>query len=355
MAYISGYDLKGYGMHLYCKITEVSIDKNEPTGIGSNYKCTMAFGSGAKQFCLTASYDIENPYEIYISDVATKNICIIDGNLSDFEDGSTKFVKIALWAMKSMYPHVKKYTLRDHSQIYCDGNEKGDKMQMAYDYILKYNETWYQRKFNAELNGFVSKKSIDKKDLEKYMSKENIDSIKPVYIETIPDSPMNIAFKSYEVLDKPVVNYALLKDNCEFLEKYLDDYNVAKSPRDFIATLRKKPELNYCKEVGAWLNSYMIALNVKLFEPSWYIPSNTITKPTGFSAIKLSELEVKKKLNSLYGGKPVSKDTASEPTEVGGKATKVGSKRRKNINIKPTRKKHRYGFISDCVKKCGII
>ena len=332
MAYISGYDIKGYGMHLYCKITEVAIDN-------SNYKCTMAFGSGAKQFCLTASYDIENPYEIYISDVATKNICIIDGNLSDFEDGSSKFVKIALWAMKSMYPHVKKFTLRDHSQIYCDGNEKGDKMQMAYDYILKYNETWYQRKFNAQLDGFVSKKSIDKKDLEKYMSKENINSIEPVFIESVPDSPMNIAFKSYEVLDKPVVNYALLKDNCEFLEKYLDDYNAAKSPRDFIATLRKKPGLNYCKEVGAWLNSYMITLNVKLFEPIWYILSNTIIKPTGFSAIKLSELEVKNKLNRAYGGK----------------STKINSNKIKNKNIKLTRKKHRYGFISDCIQKTSII
>lgn len=334
MAYISGYKLNGYGMHLYCKITEVSIDKDDPIGVGSNYKCTMTFGSGAKQFCLTASYDSKNPYEIYISDVSTKNICIINGNLSDIEDGSSKFVKIALWAMKSMYPHVKKYTLRDHSQIYCDGNEKGDKMQMAYDYILKYNETWYQRKFNAQLDGFVSKNPIKKGDLEKYMSNENMNSVKPVFVETVQDSPMNIAFKSYEVLDEPVANYALLKDNCEFLEKYLDDYNVAKSPRDFIATLRNKPGLNFCKEVGAWLNSYMIALNVKLFEPSWYILSNTIIKPTGFSAIKLSESEVKKKLNSVYGGK---------------------STNRKNKNIKPTRKKYTYGFISDSIQKTTII
>ena len=128
-----GYQVTGYGIKLYCKLTEYGINTDQ-------YKCTMSFGTGFKKFCLVAAYSVKKPYEIYIDRVENKDGCLLDGKLSDITDGTAKLVRIALWTMTKFYPHVTHYTLKDYSQIPCDGENSRDTLHLGYDYIIKYNE-----------------------------------------------------------------------------------------------------------------------------------------------------------------------------------------------------------------------
>jgi hypothetical protein len=274
---ISGYEISGYNMKLYCKITEYGIDTEY-------YKCTMSFGTGFGKFCLIASYSKQKPYEIYIERIEKRDLCVINDKLSNFEEEMDKLVKIALWTMKKMYPHVKKYTLKDNSQIYCDGDGSKDTLHMAYDYILKYNETWYQRKFNAELPGFISKHTDETNTrLTRIISKE--------------DSLMENSYSSFSILDEPIAPLALVTDLLPSLIKYSDEYNSSETPRVFIEKLRVKYKDTYCKEVGKWLNQYMNYLNIKFFMEEWYILETSIQKPTHYSAKRLSTMNMKQKMN----------------------------------------------------------
>ncbi len=285
MSIISGYDIRGNGLHLYCKIIEYGIDTDY-------YKCTMLFGTGMRKFCLTASYDKKNPYEIYIDRVEKHDVCILDGRLSNVGDGTAKLVKIALWTMKQLYPHVKQYTFKDTSQIHCDGEQSNDRMHMGYDYILKYNQTWYQKKFKAEL------------DSEIYAEKFN---------------------KSLKALDEHIVPLDLVKDIFpEFIEQYKQEYESSNTPRDFINKLRKKHGKEYCNIVGRWLNGYMEYLRIIIYTDSWLIKENNITKPANFKAIKLSSTDISSKLNRIYGGNK-------------------------------TRKQNRYSIINNCIITRNIV
>jgi hypothetical protein len=268
MSILSGYTITGNGLRLYCKIIEYGINTD-------NYKCTMLFGTGMRKFCLTASYNKKNQYEIYIDRVEKQDICILDSRLSNVGDGTAKLVKIALWTMKQLYPHVKQYTFIDTSQIHCDGEHSKDTMHMGYDYILKYNKTWYQKKFKAELES------------EEYAEKLN---------------------KSLKALDEEIVPLDLIKDIFpDFIEKYKQEYESSNTPRDFINKLRKKHGKEYCNIVGQWLNRYMKYLRINIYPESWLIKEENIIKPTKFKATKLSPSDVTTRLNRISGGKRTRK------------------------------------------------
>jgi hypothetical protein len=152
MSNIKAYKISGYNINLYCKISEYGIDTN-------NYMCSMSFGTGNKKFCLTAIYKALNPFEIYIDRVEKNDLCIIDNKLSDIDEGLVKLVKLSLLFIKKIYPHVTRLTFHDDSQIYCNNvralqsltlrENKLDKLSLAYDYIIKYNQTWYEKNFKA--------------------------------------------------------------------------------------------------------------------------------------------------------------------------------------------------------------
>jgi len=271
---ISGYEIHGFGLRLYCKITEYAIHSDD-------YKCTMSFGTGLKRFCLIASYSKKNPFEIYLDRVEKKDNCITNDKLHLFENGMAKLVKVSLWTIKQLYPHVTKYTLQDDSQILCDNENPPTKMHMAYDYILKYNETWYQSKFQAELPGFISKHKNGQ--------------LTTTIAE--PGSLMDLVSKSFQILDEPIVPLSLVKDVLPDLLSYKDEYESSTTPRKFINTLRTSLGNEYCTLVGKWLNQYMLYLRVDIIMSQWYILSQYITKPTTYSASKLSAHRVSRVLN----------------------------------------------------------
>jgi hypothetical protein len=270
-----GYKVQGFDLSFYCKKSEINIGM-------SNYKCVLSFGAGMKKFCMTAFYDKQkNPTTIYINNVENNDLCVSKGLLSNYDKGTVKLVKTALYVIKTEFPEITKLTLKDDSQIYCEKGSKMFKMSMSYDYILKYNESWYQKHFNAILPGFISKNYISNK----------------VNIVLEPNSIMNKYVSSLHVLDEPNIDYSLIRDSFPQFEQYKDIYESSKTPRDFIQQLRTKLGEKYCFLVGSWLNHYMIFLQIKLSPDDWYILTSTIKEVPNYKIDELDSTNAKRIFN----------------------------------------------------------
>lgn len=255
---VSAYDIQAYDIHIYCKLSEIS--KTTP-----GYICFISFGSKNRQFCLTAMYKASNPSEIYIDRVQHNDQCMVNGSLKDFKNGTVKIVSTALWFMKNHFKEVKRFTIHDDSHIECEKGSSRYKLSLAYDYIIKYNQTWYENRFNAIL----------------------------------PESIYDKYKKSITVLDEPLYPYDVFKDNAIDLENE-EIYKSSSTPREFINNLRKKYDTDYCFKVCKWLNSYMIFLNINIYQSAWYILHESITQPEGYSIVVLDPI---KKLHLFNGGK----------------------------------------------------
>lgn len=320
---VRGNKLSGYGISTYCKIDELNPDDPD------HYKCTFTFGIGRRKYCLIASFKQSNPTEIYIDRVENSN-CIIGKELVSVADGTSKLVQIALYAMHRMMPKVMRFALRDDSHIYCKGvggppskldghpsNLDGldqlklistgyPKMSLAYETILKYNQTWYQQKFGAVLPGFISSKSEKKENRNESEKKENkngtekitIISKQPIIFHVIKDSLMAKFLKSLDILDKPCEPYNSIIHSFTPIKRYKTEYEAASSPRDFIKLLREKGKEEYCLEVHAWIFHYMTYLDIKLHHDEWYIPADTITPPPEFRATKMTDTN----MNTVWAG-----------------------------------------------------
>jgi hypothetical protein len=276
MPKITGYVTTGYDIKIYCKMTETNIGQ-------PNYKCTISFGGGMRKFCLTAMFDNKKPTEIYIDRVDNNDLCTIDTKLRNYEKGTIKLVKTALYAIKQLFPQVTKLTLFDDSQILCNESNRAFKLSLSYDYILKYNESWYQKQFNAELPGIISKKY-----------KKN--TVFPDIISE-PESLMDKYTISLQVLDEPIMDYSQIINSYPQFSEYEEEYKVATTPREFINLLRKKLGGEFCFKVGKWLNQYMVSLRIKLYAEEWYIPISNIYIVPNFSMKPMSDNNSKRILD----------------------------------------------------------
>ena len=163
-------------------------------------------------------------------------------------------LKAALWFTLQLYPSIKIFELEDDSNIYCIKKSKSYKLSLAYDYILKYGQTWYEKKFHAVL----------------------------------PDIMMRDYKKSQDILSAPLVPFEEIVKSITVLKPYESTYRAAKTPRDFIQTLRVEMGLDkYCMEVGKWLTKYIEHLGVQMFKEKWYILSETLQEPSSFDFQKL--------------------------------------------------------------------
>jgi len=284
MATITGYTVSGFDLRLYCKVTEMGIDTPD-------YKCILSFGTGMKRFCLTAMYDKQKPTELYIDRVENNDLCVVDGKLSNYDKGTVKLVKTALCVINELFPEVTTLTLHDASQIYCEEESKLFKLGMSYDYIIKYNETWYQKNFHAILPGFISK---------------HYDANREVQITAEPDTIMDIYSKSLHVLDAPRMDYSLLSNRFTQFDEYKEEYESSTTPRDFINKLRRTLGDKYCFVVGKWLNQYMALLQIKLSPEHWYILSSTIEPVPHFKMDKMNKTNT---MRLLEGGNKTRRRT----------------------------------------------
>lgn len=289
---IRGNIFHGYGIRIYCKITEYNIYNLK------EYKCSFSFGGSRAKFCMTASYKYINPTQIYIDRVEHNDLCILDGGLSSISEGTAKLVKIGLYAIHVMMPRVKEFTVNDTSHFFCNG-ENGPNVSLAYETILKYNQTWYGQKFGALLPGYISHHITNTND--SYNIPDGAEQINiPIHnvMTTYIVNKTSVMFyflKSLLILDEPCQNYTEIIIDIPNLQKYRDEYETAISPRDFFNKLRNKySRESYCSEIFLWLNTYMEHLNIDLYNKLWYIPIQALRAPPGFMAYKIPKKNVKR-------------------------------------------------------------
>jgi hypothetical protein len=273
---LTGYLITGYDIKLYCKMSEFNIGQ-------PNYTCTLSFGGGMKKFCLVATFNNKKPNQIYIDRVDNNDLCTIDNKLKTYEKGTVKLVRIALRTIKQLFPHINKLTLFDDSQILCDESNNLFKLSLSYDYILKYNESWYQKQFSAELPGFISK--------------EYVKNGKFPIVKAEPGTIMDNFMTSLLVLDEPIMDYSQIINSYPQFSEFETEYKAAKTPREFIGILRKKLGEDFCFKVGKWLNQYMVSLRIKLSPEYWYIPAEKILDVPKFSMTLMNEVNTKRILD----------------------------------------------------------
>lgn len=236
---VKKYSLTGFDISTYCKITNL-LEKD-------HMSYTISFGDKT-YYCIIMSITRENPTHVYIDRVESNETCAKEGKTKDL-------LKIALWTIKIKFPFITKLTFKDDSHVECTKGIKTHKLNLSYDYILKYNKTWYETHFKAQLPEDLKKK----------------------YTE------------SMLILDKPLQHFELMKNRLHEIEKYKYEYENAKSPRDFIQKLRDKYTNNYCHEVSRWLSRYMEGLKVNIFSTEWYINMSDIPEPPNYTIRETDE------------------------------------------------------------------
>ena len=201
-------------------------------------------------YCMVVKINSNTPNVAYIDRVEYNNLCSLNRILKR-KVGIQNLVSSCLWTIKKRYPDIKIFTLKDDSHIECEENSKMYKLSLAYDYILKYNQTWYQKLFQA----------------------------------TLPEPILRTFTDSLEVLDKPLYSIEfMIESGLDYLKKYKDIYTSSNTPRDFINKLREQYGLLYCKEVCKWLVKYMEYLDIKLYYDLWYISADIlIEQPEDYS------------------------------------------------------------------------
>ena len=225
----------------YCKVVEFSAR--------GSITYNIAVGS-PDTYCLLISMKPSNGYIPYIDRVEYNEGCALDGNLSSIED----LTKAALYATLFLFPHIHHFTLMDDSHIDCIRGDKRYKLNLAYDSVLKRNQTWYENRFGAILPGSV----------------------------TDPNTLLGRYKASLRVLDEPVEHFEIIAQSLPYIGKYKEQYLTSESPRNFINKLRTVYADKYCIEVERWLPGYMEYLNVAIFKSEWIIPANAVDAPSGF-------------------------------------------------------------------------
>lgn len=293
---IRGNKLYGYGESTNCKITEFHPKDD------IHYSCIFSFGKGKNEFCMTASFDIKHPDDIYIARVENTQTCLLGKTLNTVEQGTAKLVRIGLHAMRIMMPKVKRFTLKDDSHIYCNG-KSGPKMSFAYETISKYNQTWYQQKFGAVLPGFLSQSTVSREEKDEIMVSLNG---QPTYFRVVPNSLMSIYLHSLAILDMPCEPYQTIIKKLPFLSAYPSQYESSATPREFITALRLYYGKKYCDEIFRWYPSYMEYLRIEVYHDAWYIPVERIREPEGFRAEIIRNAGV---MNTLGGTRRARRQT----------------------------------------------
>jgi len=131
---------------------------------------------------MISKYDVKNPDSIYIDRIENNTSCLLEKG--DSNERTVKLVRIGLYEMLRLKPSITRFTLKDDSNIYCNGSTR-ERISMSYESLLKYNQTWYQQKFGAILDGFISQTP-------------NIDSVQPennIEHIIIPISGINNLFR----------------------------------------------------------------------------------------------------------------------------------------------------------------
>lgn len=216
---------------------------------------------------------------------------------------TVKLVRIGLYEMYRTKPTITRFTLKDDSNLYCNGADYGQRISMAYESLLKYNQTWYQQKFGAVLPGFVSM------ELQQDTTAITITiNHTPTTFYVKPDSLMFYFLQSLSNMDLPSTPYPSMIHTVPGIKKIQTEYESAQTPREFMRNVRavftssngKFDKEGYCYAVAPWFSFYMNTLRIPLYYDAWYIPVTTVKQPDGF---KEDTMEHANALRILTGGR----------------------------------------------------
>lgn len=249
------YTINAYNITLTCTVSEYSMRE------GTYYSLIF---DGTHNSCITSSIDAKTPGICYIDCVEYNESYIKDGVLEENSDIIT-LVKTALWTIVNLFPNIISIELKDNLYICCENELEQHMINLACEYIIKYNKTWYEKHFNATL--------YDKNS----------------YI---------IYRKSLDILDMPLDNIEFILSVRPELEKYREIYMVSSTPRDFIHNVQKAYPETYYIETGTWMPYYLRLLRISYYSELWNIDKHYITKPYNYS-IETSTAILKKEGNPL--------------------------------------------------------
>ena len=239
------YSVYGFEKQFYCKVTPI-VNYNRSVSY------TVSFG-GKDTYCMIIAIDSNVSTEAYIDRVEYNEACIKEGVLEE-TGGTYKLVKSALWSVILIFPLIQCFRFKDNSYLYCEKKSKLHKLNLAYDYVIKYGQTWYEKNFSA----------------------------------TLPESLFNLYKKSLDILNNPLVSYEQQVKEAHYIQEYESIYKLSKSPREFITNIKKEYKEDYCFRVGKWLDSYMDVLNINIYNASWVIFKKDIQEIDNFRLVPAS-------------------------------------------------------------------
>jgi hypothetical protein len=229
------YIIKCFDKTFYCKVSNYNEDYIISVG-------------GKKGYCYIVSIKKHSSTEAYIDRVEYNENCVKDGYLEE-KGGMYKLICGGLYFIKENFPKIQKFTLMDDSHVLCKKGSKEFKLNLAYDYIIKYNETWYQKNFKA----------------------------------TLPTSILNLFDESLNNLEKPLPDFTYMVSLIPEIKDFKIIYDESKSPRVFIQNIRNTYKDEYCFKVWKWLHHFLNNLGIKIYKDLWFINTENIIKPENYS------------------------------------------------------------------------
>jgi len=277
--------IHGNGIDTYCKVSQYEYTDDSK----SSY--TLSFGTGPQRYCLTVSINGMDYSTAYIDRVDRVEACS-KGGLSKIVNGMIKLVPLGLYTITRMCPWVKRFTLKDNSRIVCNGKD-GPAISLAYDSILKYNVTWYQKNFGARLEGLVDAANETTETFSSSLGD----------FHAVKGSPMARFFICLRALERPCYEWENIQDHFPEMRAYHDLYASSPTIREFLLRIRRQyhDAESFCNGVSPWFDNYMDSiLHISVFSDGWFIPVELVREPEGFAVKKQVDASV---LNALQGGR----------------------------------------------------
>ncbi len=243
--------VKAFDKSFYCKVSPFQ-------NYNKTISAIVSFG-GKDQYCVVIALKDITKDTGYIDHVEYNKACVKDGSLVP-NKGLSDLVNTCLYTLSKQFPNITTLYLTDDSHIYCQEGSKTHKLSLAHDYILKYNQTYYEKRYGAQLPADV---------YEKYKT-------------------------SLQVLDEPLISHDYIIQFVPQLTSYKEIYDSSTSPRNFLQTLRTLYGVRYCYEVGPWLRTYMNNLKINIHEKEWFIIPQNIARPKNYTITTTT--------NSIRGG-----------------------------------------------------
>ena len=243
--------INAYDTRFYCKII---FFKNEKSIISAN----MYFGK-KNEFYI--SFILDNILEKKGRIINIKYYKQLLNNNEEYSEEMYQFIQTAIHTFNIQFPNIEHLIFTDNSYIHftkdVENIEKIEDIDMcqiklAYDCIIKYNTTYYEKYFEAFL---------EDEEYKKYRNSLNI-----------LDLPINYPFE-------------VITDFIDGMNKYEEIYNSSLTHRGFIKSLVNTYKKEYYFEVSEWFDKYFRILNLSLPSCEWYITPNNIKCPYNYNII----------------------------------------------------------------------